>query len=260
MYTLGGIANPETGWGIAGDTSAALEMIRRYGRETWFWLGDRDIATHILRTEHLRAGHSLTRVTTDLAASLGIADEILPMSDDPVATLIETATGLLDFQDYFVRRHQTDDVLGVRFQGIEKARLTPQASAALDDADVIVLCPSNPIVSVGPILAVPHLRERLREVAAPTVAVSPIIGGQALKGPAAQMLATLGHEVSATGVAALYRDFLDGMVIDRADAGLVDRIEAMGIAVLVTDTIMRSDDDRRSLAKQTLAFAERLRQ
>ncbi|MDI3341662.1 MAG: 2-phospho-L-lactate transferase [Sphaerobacter sp.] len=259
MYTLGGIANPATGWGIAGDTAAALEMIGRYGGETWFWLGDRDLATHILRTERLRAGDTLTAVTARLAAALGIRAAILPMCDEPVATRVETPAGELAFQDYFVRRRQADEVRGIRLQGIEAASVPPGVAAALARATVVVLCPSNPIVSIGPILAVPGFRERLRAVDAPVVAVSPIVGGAALKGPADRMLASLGHEVSAVGVARLYQDFLDGIVIDQVDASLASRIEAMGIAVHVTDTVMRDEAGRRALADETLAFAARLR-
>lgn len=258
MYTLGGIANPATGWGIAGDTAAALEMIGRYGRETWFWLGDRDLATHILRTERLRAGDSLTAVTAELAGALGIRAAILPMCDEPVATIVETPDGDLAFQDYFVRRRQADEVRGVRFEGIDAATVPPGVADALRDATVVVLCPSNPIVSIGPILAVPGFRDLLRGVSVPVVAVSPIVGGAALKGPADRMLASLGHEVSAAGVAALYRDFLDGIVIDQVDAGLAGRIEEMGIAVHVTDTVMRDEEHRRTLADETLAFAARL--
>lgn len=260
MYTLGGLANPETGWGIQGDSFAALEMMRRFGRDTWFWLGDRDLATHILRTERLKDGAGLTTTTAELASALSIQADILPMCDEPVATLIETPDGPLEFQDYFVRRHQTDDVLGVQFRGIESATLPNTVIEALDEAAAIVLCPSNPIVSIGPLLAVPGLRERLCASQTPIVAVSPIIGGQALKGPADRMLATLGHEVSAAGVAAIYRDFLRGMVIDEQDAALAGRIEELGIAVTVTNTIMRSNDERRLLAEECLRFVDELRQ
>jgi len=258
LYTLAGIANPQTGWGILGDTDHTLRMIGRYGRETWFWLGDRDLATHILRTERLRAGARLTDVTAELAAALGVRARILPMCDEAVPTIVETPTGSLPFQDYFVRRRQKDTVVGVRFGGIERARPTPEVLAALDAAAVVVLCPSNPIVSIGPIVAVPGLRERLRALHVPIVAVSPIVAGQALKGPADRMLATLGHEVSPRGVARLYADFLDGIVIDNQDAALAPAIEQLGIAVHVTDTVMRFEADRQRLAAETLAFAERL--
>ncbi len=258
MYTLAGIANPETGWGIAGDTFNTLEAIKRYGGPDWFWLGDQDIATHILRTERLASGQTISQVTADLAGALGIRSSILPMCDEPVATIVVTAEGRLDFQDYFVRRHHEDEVEAVEFDGIYAARMTGRVQQALQAASAIVLCPSNPIVSIGPILSVPGFRDRLRSSDAPVVAVSPIIGGQALKGPADRMLQTLGHEVSSVGVAEIYRDFLAGIVIDEQDRNLVGRIEALDVAVHVTGTIMRNEADRRRLAEETLAFAERL--
>jgi LPPG:FO 2-phospho-L-lactate transferase len=175
-----------------------------------------------------------------------------------VATLIETSDGVLEFQDYFVRRHHADTVTGVRLDGIEAATLSPEVSAALAGSDAIVICPSNPIVSIGPILSVPGLRDRLQNSSVPIVAVSPIVGGQALKGPADRMLGSMGHEVSAFGIAMLYRDVLSGIVIDNRDAMLAERIAALGIAVHVAQTVMRSDDDRRHLAEHTLTFAESL--
>lgn len=258
MYTLAGIANPATGWGILGDTAATLGMIGRYGRSTWFWLGDRDLATHLLRTERLRAGARLTEVTAELAAALGVTARILPMCDEPVATLIETPAGRLEFQDYFVRRRQRDTVLAVRFEGIEQARITPEVERALAEASVVVVGPSNPLVSIGPILAVPGFRERLRAFHGPVVAVSPIVAGQALKGPADRMLASLGHEVSPLGVARLYQDFLDGILIDQLDAELAPAIAELGIVVKVADTIMRTDDDRRRVARAVLDLAREL--
>jgi LPPG:FO 2-phospho-L-lactate transferase len=255
MYTLAGLANPVQGWGIVDESFTTLEMIKGYGRDAWFLLGDKDLATHILRTERLRAGIGLTDVTAELSAALGITARILPMCDEPVATRVATPDGELEFQEYFVRRRHADDVSGVRFEGIEAARVTPQVTAALDAAACVILCPSNPFVSIDPILAVGDFRSRL---AAPVVAVSPIVGGQAIKGPAAHMLQTLGHDVSALGVAALYRDFLNGMVIDTVDEELATPIEALGIATLVTNTVMHSDSDRKTLADETLAFAARL--
>ncbi len=258
LYTLAGLADPVNGWGIAGDTYHALDAIARYGRDPWFRLGDRDLATHILRTDRLRQGATLTAVTAELGAGLGVRARLLPMTDDPVATLVDTPAGRLGFQDYFVARRQEDDVLGVVFDGVEAARLPAGVAAAVGAAEVIVLCPSNPIVSVGPILAVPGMRQVLADAASPIVAVSPIVGGRALKGPADRMLATLGHEVSAAGVAALYAGLVDGLVIDEADRALASRIEALGIAVLVAPTVMGGAVDRRRLAEQTLAFARGL--
>ena len=258
MYTLAGLANPVTGWGVVDDTFQAMTLLERYGRDGWFRLGDRDLATHIARTERLRQGASLSAVTAELAGALGIQARLLPMCDEPVMTLVDTPAGQLEFQDYFVRRHQRDAVLGVVFAGAERATLPAAVDEALAAAEAIVFCPSNPIVSVGPILAVPGLRERLARARAPRVAVSPIVGGQALKGPAAHMLQTLGHEVSPVGVARLYAGLIDGMVIDEQDAALRPRIEALGIRPLVERTIMGDEMDRRRLAGVVLDFCRAL--
>jgi LPPG:FO 2-phospho-L-lactate transferase len=258
LYTLAGLANPATGWGIAGDTRDTLDAMVRLGTDAWFLLGDQDFATHILRTERLRAGATLSEVTTAFATAFGIASPILPMTDDPVATLVETPDGPLDFQEYFVRRRQQDDVTGVLFRGAADARASESALAAIADAEMVVLCPSNPIVSIGPILAVPGFREALRHISAPVIAVSPIIGGKALKGPADKMLATLGHEVSAAGVAAIYGDLIDGFVIDERDADLAGPIKATGVRVFVTQTIMGDADDRRRFADEVITFGRSL--
>jgi LPPG:FO 2-phospho-L-lactate transferase len=255
MYTLAGIADPVNGWGVDGDTRHTLDAIARYGHEPWFLLGDQDFATHILRTERLRAGTSLSAVTNELCSSLGIRSRIVPMTDDRVATLVDTPAGRLEFQDYFVGRHQSDDVLGVTFAGIERATVHADALAAIREADAVVIAPSNPIVSVAPILATPGMREALADTPAPIVAVSPIVGGRALKGPAAQMLATLGHEVSALGVARLYAGLIDGLVIDEVDRELAPAIELAGPRVLVTATVMGGEADRRRLATEVLDFA-----
>lgn len=255
LYTLAGLANPETGWGIAGDTFETLTMLRRYGEDTWFQLGDHDFATHILRTQRLRAGWTPTHVLASLAGALGVRAALLPMSDDPVATLVRTPAGELAFQDYFVRRHHSDDVLGVRFSGIEEAQPTAQIRAAVESAEAIVFCPSNPIVSIGPILAVPGMRDLLARSHAPRVAVSPIVGGRALRGPADRMLAGLGVAVSPVGVAALYRDVVDGIVIDEQDSAEAAAIEDLGLRVLVTQTVMGGADDRRRLAESVIRFA-----
>jgi LPPG:FO 2-phospho-L-lactate transferase len=254
LYTLAGLANPATGWGIAGDTKHTLDAIARYGRDVWFQLGDQDFATHIVRTERLRSGASLSTVTSELSAALGVQSQLLPMTDDPVATKIDTGNGMLDFQDYFVARRQQDDVLGVVFEGVSEARPVAAALDAIESAELIVICPSNPIVSVGPILAVPGYRDALQRASAPIVAVSPIVGGRAIKGPADKMLASLGHEVSSVGVAALYQGLVDGIVIDEADSSLAPRIEALGMQVLITKSIMGDANDRRRLAEETLAF------
>jgi LPPG:FO 2-phospho-L-lactate transferase len=262
LYTLAGIANPETGWGITRDTFTTMTALARLGGADWFRLGDQDFATHIRRTQRLREGASLSDVTEEFTRALGVREStnIVPMTDDSVATLVETEAGLLDFQSYFVRRQHADRVLSVRFDGIEQARMAPQAEQSLREASAIVICPSNPIVSIGPILALHGVNDILcQNRSRPIVAVSPIIGGQALKGPADRMLASLGHQASALGVATIYRPFLNGMVIDEADAHLAGQIEDLGMAVLVTDTIMRNEADRQRLAGDVLDFAQTVR-
>ncbi|CAN5137693.1 2-phospho-L-lactate transferase [soil metagenome] len=258
MYTLAGVANPETGWGMAGETFDSLEMLGRYGEDTWFWLGDRDIATHLLRTSRLRSGESLTSVTTGLSHRLGIPGGILPMSDEPVATVLDTPAGELEFQEYFVRRGQSDEVRGVEFRGIEAARPTSEAIGALREADVVVFCPSNPVVSTGPILAVPGMRDAIQASSAPKVAVSPIIGGRALKGPADRMLSSTGYESSAAGVAGIYSDLIDALVMDHVDEGERDEVESQGMRPHLTDAVMRDAPDRTRLAREVLDLAREL--
>jgi LPPG:FO 2-phospho-L-lactate transferase len=254
MYTLAGIANPETGWGIAGESFETLNMLERYGEDTWFKLGDRDLATHLLRTARLRSGETLTEVTDELSRALGVESVMLPMTDDPVSTVLETPEGWLEFQEYFVRRGQRDEVLAVELRGIEDAKPSAEVLAAISGADTIIFCPSNPVVSVGPILAVPGMREALTSSRAPKVAVSPIVGGRALKGPADKMLLSLGHEVSASGVAAMYSGLVDGMVVDSVDEEERAGIEDIGMRVLVTNSVMRDARDRARLARETLEF------
>lgn len=254
MYTLAGISNPETGWGIAGESFETLKMLERYGEDAWFKLGDRDLATHVLRTQRLRSGQALTGVTAALARALGIESGVLPMSDDPVSTVLETPDGRLEFQEYFVRRQQKDEVLGVELRSIEDAAPTEAVLEAISGADAIVFCPSNPVVSIGPILALPGVREALAHSSAPKVAVSPIVGGRALKGPADRMLLSLGHEVSATGVAKMYAGLVDGMVVDSIDEGEREGIEAIGMRVIATGSVMRDAADRARLASETLDF------
>jgi LPPG:FO 2-phospho-L-lactate transferase len=254
MYTLAGISNPETGWGIVNESFETLNMLESYGEETWFKLGDRDLATHILRTSRMISGETLTEVSAGLSIALGVESAVLPMSDDPVLTILETPEGRLEFQEYFVRRGQRDKVLGIELRGIEEAGPTESVLAAISGADVIVFCPSNPVVSVGPILALPGMTEALATSSAPKVAVSPIVGGRALKGPADRMLASLGHEVSATGVARMYAGLVDGMVVDRADQSERAGIEVLGMRVLVTESVMHDAEDRARLASETLEF------
>lgn len=262
LYTLAGLADRDRGWGLQDETWSAIDQLGRYGESTWFRLGDRDIATHLVRTERLRRGARPTEIALELAASLGVMPRILPMTDAPVRTLVRTDDGWLEFQDYFVARVQAPAVHEVRFDGIDATSPSAEVLAAIDTAGVVVIAPSNPIVSIGPILELAGMREAL--VAAgddrgvPIVAVSPIVAGRALKGPADRMLASLGHEPSALGVARLYRELADGFVVDRADEALVPSIEALGLAVLATDTIMTDDVSRERLARETLGFARRL--
>ncbi|HZB96565.1 MAG TPA: 2-phospho-L-lactate transferase [Herpetosiphonaceae bacterium] len=259
MYTLAGIANENTGWGVADETWSALDAAGRLGGETWFRIGDRDLATHVLRTEALRAGKSLTAVTAEFAARLGIHGRLLPMTDAAVATMIETPDGWLAFQDYFVRRQHRDPVRAIRLDGIEQAEATDDARQAIESADLIIFCPSNPIVSIGPILSLPGVQDLLKNHSVPRVAVSPIVGGKALRGPADTMLSALGHDSSALGVARLYQDLLTGIVIDELDAEDAPAIRKLGMEVLVAGTVMRSIPDRRSLAERILQWCARLR-
>jgi LPPG:FO 2-phospho-L-lactate transferase len=258
MYTLAGLANRQTGWGVEDESFDALGMISGYGEDAWFKLGDRDLATHILRTQRLRAGARLAQVTASLASALGIRNTLLPMSDEPVSTILKTPEGLLEFQEYFVRRRQRDEVLGIELRGIEAARVPAEVSEAVGGAEAIVLCPSNPVVSIGPILAVPGMRELLAGSPAPKVAVSPIVGGRALKGPADKMLRTLGHEVSATGVARMYGGLVDGFVLDLADEEEAPEISSLGMRVLSTDAVMRDEPDRERLAWEILRLCSEL--
>ena len=258
MYTLAGLANTETGWGVRDESFDALSMLSAYGEDAWFRLGDRDLATHVLRTQRLRAGARLTEVTVGLAGALGVRNTLLPMCDEPVSTVLKTPAGLLEFQEYFVRRRQRDEVLGVELRGIEDARVTEEVSHAVTRAGAIIFCPSNPVVSIAPILAVPGMRELLANSPAPKVAVSPIVGGRALKGPADRMLDSLGYEVSVTGVARIYEGLLDGFVMDRADRGEEAGVSALGMRVLATDAVMRDEEDRERLAREVLDLCREL--
>jgi LPPG:FO 2-phospho-L-lactate transferase len=258
MYTLAGLDNREWGWGIAGETFAASEMLERYGEETWFRLGDRDLATHIVRSRRIEAGERLTDVCRDLQDRLGLQARILPMSDDPVRTQVLTDDGWLEFQEYFVHRHQEPAVRDLRFAGAEDAEASPEVLAALEAAEAIVLAPSNPFVSIRPILAVAGIEAELqtaRSRGAPVVAVSGIVGGRALKGPADKMLVSLGHEASALGVARQYTGIADVFVLDTVDAALEPEIAALGMVTVVTDTVMSDDAGRARLAADVLAAA-----
>jgi LPPG:FO 2-phospho-L-lactate transferase len=257
-YTLAGLDDEERGWGLAGETWTVIDTLAARGQDAWFRIGDRDIATHLMRTERLRRGERPTEVALALGASLVVSATVLPMTDDAVRTEVRTPDGWLDFQEYFVHRGQQPDVLEVRFRGIESARITAEAEAAIEAAEIIVIAPSNPIVSTGPILALPGVREALGAAASrgtPIVAVSGIVGGRALRGPADRMLATLGHEPTALGVARIYRDVAGRFVLDRVDEALAPDIEALGMRTLVTDTVMTDDAARARLAADVLEFA-----
>jgi LPPG:FO 2-phospho-L-lactate transferase len=258
MYTLAGASDPDQGWGRAGESFRTLDEIGRLGEPTWFRLGDLDLATHLARTRRLRAGATLSDVTAQLAQAWKLAPRLLPMSDDAVRTRLtvrqpDGATTELAMQEWFVRERCEPPVTAVRFAGADVARPAPGVLAAVDEADVICICPSNPVISIGPILAVPGVRERLVARREHAVAVSPIIAGKTVKGPADQLMAALGIDVSAAGVAAEYAPFCATIVIHAADADLVPRIEALGVRAVVTDTLMRSPEIAASLARAALA-------
>lgn len=259
MYTLAGLANAETGWGVRDETWSAAAMLERYGAETWFNLGDRDLATHVRRTELLAAGLRLTEVTASLCRALGVTARLLPVTDDRVRTQVRLADGWHGFQDYFVRRHHADEVLEVRFEDIADARPTGEVLAAIDQSELIVIAPSNPFVSIGPLLAVAGVTEALRASAAPLVAISPIVAGAALRGPAEQMLRSLGHEPTAAGVARLYAErhpgLIDMFVLDRADEELAPAVGAAGLTARLASSVMKNEDDRARLAAEVLDLA-----
>jgi LPPG:FO 2-phospho-L-lactate transferase len=250
-YTLAGAINPETGWGLAGESWQAMAALGAYGdgSAAWFRLGDRDLGTHLYRTNRLAGGVPLSRVSAEIAARWGVTISVLPMSDDPVETRVTVAGTEIGFQEYFVgRRHQVA-VEGVRFRGVEAARPAAGVLAAIAAAERVVICPSNPIVSIGPVLAVPGLAAAVAARRADTVAVSPIVGGRALKGPADRMLGELGHDVSVVGVARIYAAVASTLVIDHADADLAPAVEAEGMTCIVTDTVMTGPAEAAGLAR-----------
>lgn len=259
MYTLAGVANKTQGWGLEGETWNFMDQVGRVGGPSWFKLGDRDLATHVLRTQRLAEGASLTTVTRELCASYGVAAAILPMTDGPVCTVVESGGESIPFQQYFVRLRCEPEVDKIEFHGAKVASMNPELKrAGAGNPAAIVFCPSNPYLSIDPILSVPGFREWIKNTGAPVIAVSPIVSGMAIKGPAAKIMQELGHEVSATGVAEHYRGLVDGLVIDASDAHLRDAIEQRGMKVSIENTIMKSDADRIALAEKCLAFAERL--
>ena len=258
VYTLAGAIDTDRGWGLAGETWQAMEVLGRYGNPTWFNLGDRDLATHIMRTERLRAGETLSDVTGHQARSWGVEPQILPVTDDRLRTMVTvdaqpSGATEIDFQEYFVGHHHDVAVRAVRFDGADEATPAPGVIDALADADAIVIAPSNPVVSIGPLLAVRGIREAIERRRREVVAVSPIVAGRAIKGPASDMLRELGHEASVVGVARLYAPLAATLVIDTADADRRGEVEAEGVTCIVTDTIMDTVERSADLARRVLA-------
>ena len=260
IYTLAGLANPETGWGRAEETWSFMTTLDEIGGETWFRLGDKDLAIHTERTRRLRGGESLSEITSDLCHRLGVEVGVVPMTDDPVRTMVETTDTPLAFQHYFVRERCAPEVVGFEFVGAATAKPAPALINALASPDLaaIIICPSNPFISIDPVLAVPGVRECLVKSHAPVVAVSPVVGGRAIKGPTTKMMEELGLELSALSIAQHYGDILDGFVIDQTDGGLAHEVGQLGIAVEIADTIMTDLDDKIRLAKTVIEFAESL--
>ncbi len=256
-YTLAGAVNPATGWGLEGDTFHALAEMRRYGRDAWFNLGDRDLATHIHRTALLRAGRTLTEAADSIRRGWGVASRILPMCDAPAPTMLETSEGRLHFQEYLVQRHAEPQVRQIDLAGAEKAAAPPAVLQAIREAEGIVICPSNPLISIGPILAVPGIRAALQARRDCCVAVSPIVGGKSLKGPSDKMMRELGIEVSARGVAGLYSGLAATFVMDDADQAQSPAIASLGYRVVVTRTTMSTAEDKAALARTVMSALQR---
>jgi LPPG:FO 2-phospho-L-lactate transferase len=258
-YTLAGLVNPLTGWGIEDDTYHCLERLLSYsGAERWFNLGDRDLATHIYRTQLMRSGYSLSEVAEKIRISLGVGSRILPMTDTHIPTIIVSDEGELHFQEYLVKRRAQPRVRGIRFEGIERARPAPAVAEAILQAEAVILCPSNPLISIGPILAVPGIKDLIKETKAPIVAISPIVGGASLKGPSDRMMADLGMEVSAEEVSRIYAGLIDAYIIDHADQAAKPQIERAGMKVFVTETVMKDADKKLELARFTLSVVEQM--
>lgn len=260
VYTLSGLADRQKGWGRANETWNFLAALEQLGGETWFRLGDRDLSMHIERTRRMRAGETLSDATGALSRALGVRHAIVPMSDQPVRTMVRTDSGELAFQHYFVRERCAPRVSAIRFNGAERASLSPLVQTALTRSDLaaVILCPSNPYLSIDPILAVPGMKERLASISAPIVAVSPLIGGEAVKGPTAKLMREMHIETSIASIADHYREILCGLVIDEADRGEAAALRDRDIAALVTQTLMKDEADRERLARETLDFALRL--
>jgi LPPG:FO 2-phospho-L-lactate transferase len=253
-YTLAGVVNPATGWGMRGETFHFLKRLAVFGRETWFNLGDRDLATHVHRTNLLAHGKTLTQAADSIRHALGVKSRILPMSDQPVPTIIETRDGRMHFQEYLIKHRTEPGVRAIHFEGIKHAHAAPGVLESICDAGRVIICPSNPLISIGPILAVPRVREQLRARRESVIAVCPIVGGKSLKGPSDKMLVQLGCGSSASAVAKLYADFAGTFVIDRRDASQADVIRALGMHVAILPTVMRTRSDKRRLARSVLAL------
>jgi LPPG:FO 2-phospho-L-lactate transferase len=256
MYALAGLLSKDRGWGVEGDTFECLARMKAFGAEAWFQLGDRDLATHLQRTALLRKGATLSEATADIAAALGVQSRILPMSDEGIETRVLTASGDLSFQEYFVRERWQPAVKGVYFCSTGNVEPAPGVMEAIDAASTIFLAPSNPITSIGPILAIPGIREALQRTQAKVVAISPIIGERAVSGPAAELMRSAELPVACVGVAEAFQDFLDALVIDNADAQRSADVEATGVRACVAATVMNSDADKLSLARAAMAAAE----
>ncbi|MGB4787107.1 MAG: 2-phospho-L-lactate transferase, partial [Candidatus Acidiferrum sp.] len=252
-YTLAGVVDVAKGWGFRRETFNALKRLAHFGRANWFNLGDRDLATHIHRTAMLAEGRSLSQAAESIRIALGVKSRILPMSDDPVPTIIDSNEGPLHFQEYLVKRRTEPVVQGIRFSGVESTRPAPGVLEAIATADRIIICPSNPLISIGPILAVPQIRDQLCAHKQKVLAVCPIVGGKSLKGPSDKMLAQLGHEPTALGVAKLYADFTGTFVIDPADKSQAAAISALGMKVAILPTVMKTRTQKRKLARALLS-------
>ena len=261
LYTLAGISNPETGWGRANESWSFMSALGELGADTWFRLGDKDLALNVYRTHRLRSGQTLTEITADLAGRLGLSVAVIPMSDDPVRTYLDTDSGLLEFQEYFVRRQCEPAVSGIHFKGSECARPSPAFENLLhsDELAAVIICPSNPFLSIDPMLSIPGVRDSLVSCTAPVIAVSPVIRGRSMKGPTAKIMGELGVPVAASAVAKHYEGLIDGFVLDSSDTDSADSLADSGLKLAMTNTVMQTLDDRISLARNVLEFAHSLR-
>ena len=256
-YTLAGLSDSDKGWGIKGDTFTALAQLRRLGNDAWFNLGDKDLATHITRSRLLAEGRTLCEITAKVCSALGVRSTVLPMSDERVETFIETPLGEISFQEFFVKERFVPEVLAVRLAGVENSRPAPGVIEAIHTAAAIIVCPSNPVTSIGPILAVPGIRDALNEADAPLIGVSPLIGSSAISGPAHKLMMACGWEASALGVANSYGEFLDMLLIDTADRPMAEEIERLSIQTVCTDIRMNSRADKVRFAREVLALIEK---